>query len=54
MVPGSREYGVLFGERVYLFADEASLERFERNPDLYADRALQALRPEGVPSAGYR
>jgi thiol-disulfide isomerase/thioredoxin/YHS domain-containing protein len=43
LVPGRREYG-FFGpdNRVYLFADEASLKRFEANPRRYAAEAVQA------------
>lgn len=43
-VSGLREHGVFFGNRVYLFSNEASLEKFSRNPNAYADQALQALR----------
>lgn len=43
IVPGKREFG-FFGpdNRVYLFADEASLKRFEANPRRYAAEVLQA------------
>jgi YHS domain-containing protein len=45
LVPGRREFG-FFGpdNRVYLFADEASLKRFEANPRRYAAEVLQAQR----------
>jgi hypothetical protein len=43
-VPGRREHGVFFGRRVFLFADEASLEKFSRNPNHYANQVLQAMR----------
>lgn len=45
LVPGRREYG-FFGpdNRVYLFADEASLKRFEANPRRYAAEVVQARR----------
>jgi thioredoxin-related protein/YHS domain-containing protein len=43
-VPGTREHGVFFGNRVYLFSSEASLDKFARNPNAYANRALEALR----------
>lgn len=42
-VPGTRDHGISFGGRVYLFADEASLERFSKNPKYYAERASQAM-----------
>lgn len=43
LVPGRREFG-FFGpdNRVYLFADEASLKRFEANPRRYAAETVQA------------
>jgi YHS domain-containing protein len=42
-MPGNRLHGVFYGGRVFLFADEGSLDRFSKNPKFYADRALQAL-----------
>ena len=43
-VPGMREHGVFFGNRVFLFSSEATLERFARNPAQYATQALGAVR----------
>jgi YHS domain-containing protein/thiol-disulfide isomerase/thioredoxin len=43
-VDGRRAHGVFFEDRVYLFADEQSLERFRQNPDRYAAEILQARR----------
>jgi thioredoxin-related protein len=43
-VSGTREHGVFFGNRVYLFSSEASLEKFSRNPGIYANQALEAVR----------
>ena len=43
-VPGMREHGVYFGNRVYLFSGEASLEKFSRNPNLYANHAAEVVR----------
>jgi len=43
-VPGVREHGVFFGGRIYLFSSEASLEKFARNPDVYTNQALEAIR----------
>jgi thiol-disulfide isomerase/thioredoxin/YHS domain-containing protein len=43
-VPGLREHGVFYAEHIFLFGDEASLERFARNPAYYANQALEALR----------
>lgn len=44
LVPGSRRHGVYFGNRVYLFADESSLQKFSQNPHHYAAQALAATR----------
>lgn len=46
-VAGYREHGVFFGSKVYLFASEASLERFSADPNHYANQALQAMQPRG-------
>jgi YHS domain-containing protein len=46
-VPGTREHGVYFGGRVYLFADETSLQKFGSNPNFYAQQAVQAMRTDG-------
>ncbi|OHB68079.1 MAG: hypothetical protein A2V70_18580 [Planctomycetes bacterium RBG_13_63_9] len=43
-VPGQRAHGVFFGDRIYLFSNEASLGEFSRAPDGYAERALQITR----------
>ena len=44
-VPGMREHGVFFGNRVYLFSSEATLEKFARNPNQYANQAMGAVQP---------
>jgi thioredoxin-like negative regulator of GroEL/YHS domain-containing protein len=41
---GRREFGITFEHRVYLFADEASRQRFEQNPKRYASEVLQAMK----------
>ena len=51
-VPGRREHGVFFRGRVYLFADEASLETFARSPTRYVEQVLQTMRP--VSDRSYR
>lgn len=40
MVPGRRQHGVFFpkGGRIFLFANEASLERFSADPMRYVER----------------
>ncbi|MFZ5831404.1 MAG: thioredoxin family protein [Planctomycetota bacterium] len=43
-IPGRREHGVFYENRIFLFADEASLQRFTESPARYTDHALQALR----------
>ena len=49
-VSGCREHGLQFDGHVYLFANEATLAKFRSNPQYYAERALQALRPAAQPS----
>jgi protein disulfide-isomerase len=48
-VPGMREYGVFLGPRVFLFASETSREKFEKNPNLYANYATEAVRASSNP-----
>jgi YHS domain-containing protein len=48
-VPGLREHGVFFGNRVYLFSSEATLEKFAGNPTQYANQAMSAFRT-GAPT----
>jgi protein disulfide-isomerase len=43
-VSGRREHGVFYENRIYLFADEASLQRFYQNPNRYAAEVVQAMR----------
>jgi YHS domain-containing protein len=42
--PGQREHGVFFGSRIYLFSSEGTLEKFAKNPGLYANQAIGAVR----------
>jgi thiol-disulfide isomerase/thioredoxin/YHS domain-containing protein len=44
VVSGMREHGVFYGPRIYLFSSEATLEKFSRNPSLYANQTLGSLR----------
>ncbi len=57
-VPGTREHGVFFPERlpnhVYLFSSEATLEKFAKNPGLYANQALGAIRGGSYPGQQLR
>jgi hypothetical protein len=49
-MPGRREYGVFFRDRVFLFAGEDSLELFSAEPGRYYDQVIQfeqASRPSG-------
>ncbi len=48
-VPGTRGYGVSFAGRVYLFADQVSLDKFSKNPKYYAERIAQ---PAGSAMSG--
>lgn len=42
--PGRREHGVFFANKIYLFANEANLEKFSKSPNQYANPVLQAMR----------
>jgi thiol-disulfide isomerase/thioredoxin/YHS domain-containing protein len=42
-VPGKREHGVFFNNHIFLFADEAALEKFSKDPAHYASQALEAV-----------
>jgi thioredoxin-related protein len=53
-VPGMREYGVFFNDKIFLFSDKASLDRFGQEPARYADAALQALRTGSLPGRQLR
>lgn len=41
-VPGKRQHGVYYNQRVYLFSSEETLARFYRNPNRYAEVVLRA------------
>jgi YHS domain-containing protein/thiol-disulfide isomerase/thioredoxin len=43
-VPGKREYGAFYNDRVYLFASEETFLRFDRDPARYTVDSRQALR----------
>jgi thiol-disulfide isomerase/thioredoxin len=43
-VPGMREHGVFFADRIFLFAGEASLQKFSANPNFYVSQVLMAPR----------
>ncbi len=45
---GHRAYGVSFGNRIYLFASEATRQRFEHNPNHYADAAVRLTSQPGL------
>jgi len=53
-IVGHREHGVLYDSRIYLFADEASLEKFSKAPNRYAKAALQARRADHSGRQGLR
>jgi thiol-disulfide isomerase/thioredoxin/YHS domain-containing protein len=42
-IEGRREHGVFFEGRIYLFASEASLQRFSQSPQRYASEITQAM-----------
>jgi YHS domain-containing protein/thiol-disulfide isomerase/thioredoxin len=44
-VPGKREYGAFYNDRIYLFTSEDTFQRFDRNPNRYTiETSRQALR----------
>ena len=51
-VAGKREYGVYYQNRVYLFADPTSRDRFSQNPTRYAAEIVQATRKDGTARLG--
>jgi YHS domain-containing protein len=42
-IEGKRSYGLTYNRQIYLFADKASLEAFERSPQAYAQAAHTAM-----------
>jgi protein disulfide-isomerase len=42
-VEGKRDFGLVYGKRIFLFADEASLNRFDQTPAAFAETAYQAM-----------
>jgi YHS domain-containing protein len=53
-VDGKRAYGLTFGNRIYLFADEASLNQFAQTPRAFADTAHQATQRSETGGTLYR
>jgi thiol-disulfide isomerase/thioredoxin/YHS domain-containing protein len=49
-VPGLRQYGVTYAGHVFLFADQTTRDRFEKNPPYYAKQALDQLRANSSPN----
>jgi protein disulfide-isomerase len=50
MVPGTRRCGLFVNQQVYLFSEEATRERFERNSRRYTNLLRQAMRaPAATP-----
>lgn len=45
MVPGTREHGLFYGNKIFLFSSEETLDKFLRNPQQYSSAAQQAFRP---------
>jgi YHS domain-containing protein len=54
MVAGQRQFGVFYEGRVYLFSSEESLAQFEKQPDRYSQRILQAARTRSKRSGARR
>jgi len=47
LVPGQRRHGMWFRGKIYLFADEESLDRFSTAPEVYAQRAHEIMMAAG-------
>jgi YHS domain-containing protein/thiol-disulfide isomerase/thioredoxin len=47
LVDGNRKFGTVYKEHMYLFADEAAMLRFERQPDSYNAPVQQAMQQAG-------
>jgi YHS domain-containing protein/thioredoxin-related protein len=45
-VPGCRRHGASYAGRIYLFADEANLQKFIKNPGFYAEQIRQAAQSD--------
>lgn len=43
LVEGKRSYGLKYNKQIFLFADEASLQAFSKNPQAFAEQARQAM-----------
>ena len=48
VVPGGRRHGVTYVGRVYLFADEANLQKFMKNPRYYVEQIAAAGQPRSL------
>jgi YHS domain-containing protein len=47
VVPGQRRHGMWFRGKIYLFADEDSLQRFSLRPEYYAQKAYEIMMTAG-------
>jgi YHS domain-containing protein/thiol-disulfide isomerase/thioredoxin len=47
-VAGRREHGILVDGRIYLFVDEASLEKFSQAPESYVRQVVQAMQADAA------
>jgi protein disulfide-isomerase len=47
LAPGRRAHGMWFREKIYLFADEQSLDRFSQAPEFYAQRTHEIMAAAG-------
>ena len=54
--PGSREYGLSYNSRIYLFDSEFTIRKFEANPTKYAQPSLpkSSLLAPGIKSSALR
>lgn len=47
-VAGKRQFGVFYGEQIFLFADKAARQQFEASPQVFAKTAHQAMLQNAV------
>ena len=43
IVPGQRQHGMWYRDKMYLFVDEQSLEQFNAKPELYSQKTQEAM-----------
>lgn len=47
VVPGQRQFGMSYDNKIFLFSSEPSLKRFEQSPEFYAKQAMNIMAGSG-------